>query len=149
MFKFTIVVTTCLLAFCTSLQGQDPSASQLKKIAQVKTLMDDAGRLYKNGSFTWCVKKVDSAKELVSELVASGNAKVIEKLADDYGRISKAQELLIAKGQKLTDLVPLQQMGTLAKTENSAGNSNPAIGPAKKRRRQSDKFYETSSANFG
>ncbi len=131
MFKLFTVLTTCFFACCASLPAQEPTASQIKKIAQVKTLMDDAGRLYKNGSFTWCVKKVESAKELVSELVASGNAKVIEKLADDYGRISKAQELLVAKGQKLNDLLPLQKMGTLAKTKRSDGDSKPAMDSTK------------------
>ena len=107
-----------------TIQGPNLSdAEVIEKLKKINASITDGGMLFKKKSFVRSAKRIRTAKSLMIELVADGKPETLKKLEHDYGRLGKAQELLMDKGQEFEELVPLADMGKLWGQE-SASKSN-------------------------
>lgn len=96
-----------LLTVSSNGWSQDLTSREKRKVSEIESAINRAGRQYKKENFEACANSFAKAQELMEAAVADASPALLEALKPEHARLVKAHELLKAQGQEVEDVKPL------------------------------------------
>lgn len=121
-------LVTCFLVFVAAIftigdaNGQDISDSQKKAVKQIKSMIDEAGSLFKAKKFEESAEQIRQAQSKLVKFTSDADAKIVKKLKKDYDRLAKAQSLLKGKGESFDSLPSFDSL--MSQSDGTEGSSS-------------------------
>lgn len=122
-----VILATTLFTFGTA-NGQDDS--QKETIKQIKSMIDEAGSLYKAKKFEESAEQIREAQSKLVKFTSDADAKISKKLKKDYDRLVKAQGLLEGKGESFESIPSFDSL--MSKSDGSGTKGSDTKGSGSK-----------------
>lgn len=106
--KFVLCVGL-FLVLASSMEAQELTGKERRLVKSIASTIDRAGKHYSSGKFESCAKQFAKAQTLIEEATEEASPEMLKALEPEHARLVKAHELLVAEGQEVSEVKPLNQ----------------------------------------